>query len=216
MEKFIIIKYIIEFLLFFLLAYLFACIGNIWIKTLYTDNKKLLSFAGKSLYSKKRIYFITLMMSIIFVRVAFQEDIWLGLLKIFLGYVLILIIYTDFEQQVIFDKMIAAVILGSFFDFLYQPPVLMDRFMAAIAGGGLFLLLAVLLRGAIGGGDIKLIFALGLLLGTERLILVIVIGILLGAIAALVLLASKQKKRSDYFAYGPYFALPALIFYIVL
>lgn len=216
MGKFVIIKYIAEFLLSFWLAYLFAQIGNIWIKKLYTNNKKLLSFTIKSVYSKKRVYFVTLMMLIIFLRMAFQQDIWRGMLQIFVGYMLVLIIYTDFEQQIIFDKMIICLIILAGLDCFYYMPLLMDRLLAGFGGAAVFFLLTVLLRGAIGGGDIKLIFALGLLLGEEKLLIVVISGIFLGAFAAGILLLMQQIKRNDYFAYGPYFAVPALIMYILL
>ena len=65
-------------------------------------------------------------------------------------------------------------------------------------------------HGAIGGGDIKLIFVLGLWLGTGQLYVTILIGLVLGGLAALLLLITRQRSRRDFFAYGPWFALPAL------
>ena len=71
-------------------------------------------------------------------------------------------------------------------------------------------MLTVLTKGAIGGGDIKLIAALGLWLGVRPLITVIAYGFIAGGIAALFLLVTKQKQRNSYFAYGPYFALSGI------
>ena len=74
----------------------------------------------------------------------------------------------------------------------------------------MFFILTLLTKGAIGGGDIKLIAALGLWLGVRPLLSVIAYGFMAGGVAALFLLVTKQKKRSDYFAYGPYFALSGI------
>ena len=66
------------------------------------------------------------------------------------------------------------------------------------------------LRGAVGGGDIKLVGALGLWLGSNQLLMVVLFGTILGGVAALVLLATKRRKRGEMFAYGPYFTIVAL------
>lgn len=123
---------------------------------------------------------------------------------------LLLFTMTDWEQQVIFDRMLLPfALLGLLHTLLAGLPVT-DHLLAALAGGGLFLLLAVLTRGGIGGGDIKLIAALGLWSGTEGLTAIAVSGLILGGLAALVLLLTGRKKRSDYFPYGPGFTITAL------
>ena len=93
--------------------------------------------------------------------------------------------------------------------FFLKLPVL-DHLLAALVGGAVFLLLAILTRGGIGGGDIKLIFVLGLWLGSKILLGTILLGFCLGGLAALFFLVTKRKKKRDFFAYGPYFSLAAL------
>ena len=75
-----------------------------------------------------------------------------------------------------------------------------------------FLLLAIVTHGGIGGGDIKLIAVLGLWLGTDMLLTIVISGVVLAGIAAIIMLVTKKKGRQDYFAYGPYFTLSALAF----
>ena len=91
----------------------------------------------------------------------------------------------------------------------YAP--LLKNLFAAVAGGLIFLALAYLTRGGVGGGDVKLIAALGLWLGPERLTAVVCVGFFIGGLAALLLLLTGQKKRKDAFAYGPCFTLPAIL-----
>lgn len=82
-------------------------------------------------------------------------------------------------------------------------------------GGAVFLVLAILSRGALGGGDVKLIASLGLWLGTDALLFVTMAGIVLGGLAALLLMLLRLKKRKSAFAYGPYFALTTLALFLM-
>ena len=123
---------------------------------------------------------------------------------------LLAICATDFEQQLIFDRMLFPFALLGLLLLPFSAIGFTDALLAGCIGGGAFLLLAVLTHGAIGGGDIKLIFVLGLWLGTGQLYATILIGLVLGGLAALLLLITRQRSRRDFFAYGPWFALPAL------
>ena len=117
---------------------------------------------------------------------------------------------TDFEQHVILDEMLLAfAILGFCYTLHLHLPVL-NHILASLGGGLFFLILAVISKGAIGGGDIKLIAVLGLWLGTAPLLSIIMYGAMAGGIAALILLLCRKIKRNQYLAYGPYFALSAI------
>ena len=123
---------------------------------------------------------------------------------------LLLMTITDFEQQVILDEMIVAfALLGLCYVFHLQLS-LKDHLLASLGGGCFFLFLAFISKGALGGGDIKLIAALGLWLGWKSLLSVILYGAIAGGIAALVLLLTKTITRKQFLAYGPYFALSAI------
>ena len=123
---------------------------------------------------------------------------------------LVLVTITDFEQYVIFDFMLLPLAAAGVCYTLHMQLPITEHFASALCGGGLFFLLTVLTKGSIGGGDIKLIAALGLWLGIRHLITVIAYGFIAGGIAALFLLVTKQKQRNSYFAYGPYFALSGI------
>ena len=93
---------------------------------------------------------------------------------------------------------------------LHMQMPLGEHIAATLGGGLLFFLLAVVTKGAIGGGDIKLVAAMGLWFGYRDLLTVIMYGLLAGGVAALFMLLVKQKTRKSYFAYGPYFALSGI------
>lgn len=85
----------------------------------------------------------------------------------------------------------------------------------ALASGVLFLVLAIVTRGGIGGGDIKLMAALGLWLSPGSMEMAAIGGIVLGGLAALWVLLAKRKGRRDYIPYGPGFIVMALLAYLV-
>ncbi len=73
--------------------------------------------------------------------------------------------------------------------------------------GGLFLVIALIGRGALGSGDVKLAAALGAVLGFRLALSGLLLGVILGGVAALVLLITRRVGRKDPIAYGPYLAL---------
>jgi len=136
-------------------------------------------------------------------------------LAIFAGFLLIML-SSDLEQQIIYDKQLAFfAVLGLIQTLLLYPTLLENHLLAALAGGAGFLLLAILTRGGIGGGDIKLIAALGLWLGTTALEVVAIGGIVLGGFFALLAMVIKRKGRRDFIPYSPAFILLAIFAFII-
>ena len=128
---------------------------------------------------------------------------------------LVLMTFTDFEQYMLFDAMTAPLAIIGAIHVWQMNLNLFDYAAASFIGGGIFLLLAILSKGALGGGDVKLIAALGLWLGCEKLLNVIIAGTIGGGLAAVIMILAKQKDRNSYFAYGPYFALSAIYFLLL-
>lgn len=203
-------------LLFFriILSAVLSKISACFLVKLYARNLEILSYPSKIFSnSLPRFFFLFLgtAASSIFLTVQ-GEDFFSTLIKIFLVHLMLVTICTDFEQEVIFDKVILLVaICGVIFVKYFSLPVT-EHLIAGIFSGGIFFLLA--LTGGIGGGDVKLMAALGFLLG-EKIIDVALIGMVGGGIIALILLATGKKKRTDFFAYGIFFA-GAAIFEILL
>jgi leader peptidase (prepilin peptidase)/N-methyltransferase len=81
--------------------------------------------------------------------------------------------------------------------------------LGVAAGGGLFLLIGLAKRGAMGTGDVKLAAALGAVLGYPLVLRGLFWGIVAAGLAALFLLATGRAGRKDTMAYGPYLALGA-------
>ena len=67
----------------------------------------------------------------------------------------------------------------------------------------IYLVLACVTGGALGGGDIKLVTALGLFLPTASLVKFLLTPIIIGAFISMYLLIFKKAKKEDTFPFGP-------------
>lgn len=193
-----------EIILKIICAAILSFAGSLWIDKLYARSTELTfptEISSRSNFRKPILFFATA----IFFNMT--DDLFLSA-AIFL---LVLMTLTDFEQYMLFDAMtFPLAIIGA--AYAWQNSTLVENFLAALIGGGIFFLLAVLSKGSIGGGDVKLIAALGFLFGAEKLINVVLVGTIAGGVTVIVLILLKKKDRKSYFAYGPYFALTAIYF----
>jgi prepilin signal peptidase PulO-like enzyme (type II secretory pathway) len=84
-------------------------------------------------------------------------------------------------------------------------------------GGGIFYVLFQISEGKwIGGGDVKLGWLLGLIVGTPaRALLIIFIASVLGTLVSLPLLAAKKLKPNNTIPFGPYLIMAAIIVVLV-
>ena len=192
----------------FLIAFFLTDLGSQWIDNLYSIPNVPLSFPDE-IESRQKFR-----KPILFIAMISAVELLPNLDSILAMFFLTLITLTDFEQQVILDRMtIPFAMIGVIRIFYFQLDWL-DYFLAAGIGGLIFLILAFLTHGAIGGGDIKLIAILGIWFGSEILSLIVPFGIILAGISAGIMLLTGLKSRKDYFAYAPYFTIMAIYFLI--
>ena len=193
-----------------------------WLSYLFQENSKELSFPAELGYSWLARAVKILLLSIpVWLAAACTassnagssaaEALFFAIYTVFL----LTMLCSDIEQQIIFDKQLALfAMFGLLRSLLFSLPW-EQHLLAALAGSLAFLLLAILTRGGIGGGDIKLIAALGLWLGGEALKLTALGGIMIGGLWALCAILVKKKKRTDFIPYAPSFILAAFAAYIL-
>ena len=185
-----------------------TCAGSLWIDKLYSKSNELTfpdDIVSRSRF-RKPILFCSLA-----ILIYQSKDLW-TVAAIFL---LMLMTITDFEQYMLFDAMtLPLAVIGAIYSWQMDLNF-SDHVTATVIGGGIFLLLAIVSKGALGGGDIKLIAALGFWLGTEKLLNVVLFGTIGGGVAAILMILAKKKDRKSYFAYGPYFAIAAIYFLLL-
>jgi prepilin signal peptidase PulO-like enzyme (type II secretory pathway) len=83
--------------------------------------------------------------------------------------------------------------------------MLLGPLVAAVGAGGAFYALVALSKGrAMGGGDIKLAFAMGLMLGLQGTAAAMLLAFNVAAIVGVVLIATKKRGRRDQIPFGPF------------
>lgn len=129
-----------------------------------------------------------------------------------LSSVLIVIAMIDLEHQIIPDSLnLGIVVIAVTQMILVVGTSPISRIAGLIIGGGFFLLISVITNGSMGGGDIKLMGALGLVFGIKHILLIILLSFVLGSIISLGLMALKFVSRKDAIAFGPFISLAAYI-----
>lgn len=181
-----------------------------------------LSLKGKCRYCGERIspqYPIVELLNGFFYPFAYYA---FGLSFDFLFYsliisILIIISFIDYYHQIIPDRLILtilvlAIIYKSYTFAIYRTSIIVyDSILGFLIGGLLFLLIAIISKGAMGGGDIKLITSLGFILGWKKTILNILLAFIIGALISIILLITKKKGRKDAIPFGPFINLAFLI-----
>lgn len=124
--------------------------------------------------------------------------------------ILIIISFVDLRHKIIPDFMVAiALVIGIIFSFIIKAPF-MDTILGMIFGGGILLLLA-LVPNAMGGGDIKLMFAIGAYLGLNKTLWALILAFIMSSIISIGLILFKIKGTKDYIPFGPFLSLGSFI-----
>jgi leader peptidase (prepilin peptidase) / N-methyltransferase len=126
--------------------------------------------------------------------------------------ILIVVFFIDLEHQIIPNRLVLLLLALTVAQYGVQPALpWRDALLGALLGGGLFLALAVVSGGGMGGGDIKLVAVFGLWYGWQQLLLLMFVSFLGGGVVSGVLLATGIKKRKDGIPFGPFLVLAAFV-----
>lgn len=125
--------------------------------------------------------------------------------------VLVTIAFIDQDTQEIPDRFHFIILgLGIAALFLVPETDWLSRLIGAACISVPMLLIAFATDG-FGLGDIKLMAVSGFLLGWKNIVFAAIIGTVLAAVCALVLIAMKKKTKKDKIAFGPYLAVALFI-----
>ena len=143
------------------------------------------------------VLLILLLISLIDFRHFFIPDELTWLLMVF-GFVLIIL-----KSQTSFLRHYALL-----FSFSWLENIWFNHLFAGVAAAVFFGLIFYLGKGKIlGGGDIKLAFALGLILGWPDIAAALFFAFLLGGLFGFILLISRRKTMKDYLPLAPFLAI---------
>jgi len=150
---------------------------------------------------------------------------WELAITVFYCCLFVALLITDLEHTVLPNKIVypgigvALIVatLGSIFGF--EPKSITDSGFelwivdAAIGGGfgfGFLLIVALISRGGMGWGDVKLAGLIGLVAGFPLVFIAMFLAIVSGGLVAAVLLLFKLKSRKDAIPFGPFLCLAAM------
>ena len=151
-------------------------------------------------------------------------------ITVFYFCVFIVILVIDFKHQLILNKIVYPVaVVALLLDIIVPLPEMLTlapgifrdlpQFAAGtVAGltGGvvgfvLLLLPALVFRGGMGWGDVKMAGLIGLAVGFPLVLVAIVGSVVLGGLVAGALVLSRVKKRKEAIAFGPFLAVATMI-----
>ena len=132
---------------------------------------------------------------------------------------LIVVSWVDFEHQIIPDSMWIAIFVGGLFivgDALltgtFTKEWIISKIIGLFAVSGLFFLVALVTGGrAMGGGDIKLMAAVGFVLGWKAVLIALFMSALLGVLFSIGRKLVSKKEMKGVIPFGPFLAMASAI-----
>jgi leader peptidase (prepilin peptidase)/N-methyltransferase len=88
---------------------------------------------------------------------------------------------------------------------------IVNSLIGLVTGFGLFYLIAVLSKGGMGGGDVKMMGMVGAFIGWKGVLLTTLLGSLAGALVGVTLMVLNKAGRKTKIPFGPYLAFGALV-----
>ncbi len=140
----------------------------------------------------------------------------------FYSYIYIAIALIDLRHQLILNKMIfpgllIALAISPFFIKTGLPHSniaswgAVNALIGAAAGFVILLIPALVSRGGMGIGDVKMAAFIGLTTGFPEVLVAVLGGIVLGGLTAIVLLAFRIKKRKEVIPFGPFLSIASIV-----
>ncbi len=124
---------------------------------------------------------------------------------------LVIIFFTDLNDQVIPDSVLTCMFIPGIVLSAVFKENLADNLLGLLSGCGVLLLIAALVPGGMGMGDVKLMAVCGWYLGLRLTCLSLLLAFVTGAAFGLLLIACGRKGMKDMIAFGPFLAAGTLI-----
>jgi len=139
------------------------------------------------------------------------------LVYIILSSALIIIAFIDLNEQIVPDVIsLPGIVIGFIISFFIPYISFINSALGVVVGGGIILVIGlagsvIFKKEAMGGGDVKLAAMIGAFLGWRYIVISLFSGFFLGALAGIILILSKIKKREDAIPFGPFIVLGSFI-----
>jgi len=174
----------------------------------------------------RRVFWVELATGLIFALLYwhFGLSAQLGVMILY-ACLFIIIFVIDLEQGLILNKvvypgMVVALLLSllphswlteeTWLTTVIQPSIASAAIGGAI-GFVIFLLIALISRGGMGWGDVKLAALIGLATGFPLVFVAIIMGAILGGVVAVALMIARKRNRRQTIPFGPFLAVAAMV-----
>ncbi|MEG6615865.1 A24 family peptidase [Peptococcaceae bacterium 1198_IL3148] len=118
----------------------------------------------------------------------------------------------DYDHQLIPDQINLVLLLaGISLLALQSRAVLVNGLLGALVGFGALFVVAVVSKGGMGGGDVKLAGVLGLYLGWPNILMALFLSFIIGSVIGLTWAAVKQKSLKTALPFGPFLSVAAML-----
>ena len=112
---------------------------------------------------------------------------------------------------IMFAVWVITVMPNLFFNIDMAVVLIIDAMLGFLIGGGLFLLVYIISRKGLGGGDVKFMAATGLYTGSAGIMSVMFFGTIIAALTGLILILLKKIGRKDMIPLVPFLYVGVLI-----
>lgn len=121
---------------------------------------------------------------------------------------LIVISIIDSYHYIIPDKINIFILILGIITLVYNYENWLNYFLGFFAASIILYVTAIVSKGGMGGGDIKLMAVTGLLIGWQNILIALVVGSIVGSIISILLLIVKKGQRT--IPFGPYLSIGIL------
>ncbi|MER2077550.1 prepilin peptidase [Psychrobacillus psychrotolerans] len=127
---------------------------------------------------------------------------------------LVIITVSDIAYMLIPDKILLFFLIPLIVLRVFEPlSPWWDSIVGAVVGFGVLFLIAIVSKGGMGGGDIKLFFVIGLVLGWVPTLLTLFLASIIGTVIGVISLKRSKQGRKTPIPFGPSIAIAAIIAY---
>lgn len=127
---------------------------------------------------------------------------------------LVIITVSDIAYMLIPDKILLFFLIPLIVLRVFEPlSPWWDSIVGAVVGFGVLFLIAIVSKGGMGGGDIKLFFVIGLVLGWVPTLLTLFLASIIGTVIGVISLRRTKQGRKTPIPFGPSIAIAAIIAY---
>jgi len=155
---------------------------------------------------------VELVTGVLFVLAVVKYGFTLAALKLMLLFCLVVTAaFIDLKHRIIPDKLNLVVFILAIPMLLEEKSVLVNGLLSLFICGGLLLFVAVVSRGGMGGGDVKLAAVIGFLLGWPQGLIALFFAFLAGSLIGGVMLWRRRVKPKEPVPFGPFLAVGSIL-----